>query len=107
MAKTHIITVYATFADIDEAERIIEILLANKLIACANVLPQMVSYYEWNGDNHKEEEVAVLFKTQNLSYKALESCIVEHHSYDVPCVTSWSVEQGYVPYLEWVKAQTG
>jgi hypothetical protein len=38
-------------------------MLDQNLVACANLVPTMISYYKWKGVNHREGETGVLFKT--------------------------------------------
>ncbi len=30
----------------------------------------------------------------------------ELHSYELPCITSWRLDGGHGPYLDWVKKET-
>jgi uncharacterized protein involved in tolerance to divalent cations len=46
---TGIVTVYATFADAEEAARIARILVEERLAACANILGPVQSIYRWQG----------------------------------------------------------
>lgn len=100
------VTLYATFADKTEAEMIIDALLEARLIACANRLAEITSYYRWQGKREKGKEIAVLFKTTAAQQEAAMAKIVEMHSYDCPCVTVWDIKNGHAPYLEWIKSET-
>ena len=40
-----------------------KLLLDERLIACANILPAMRSLYVWHGERGEASEVGVLFKT--------------------------------------------
>lgn len=100
------VTLYATFADHAEAERIIEALLDARLIACASVLPEVTSHYHWEGKRERSKEAAAIMKTTAAKQAEAVEKIAEMHSYDCPCVTVWEIKDGYAPYLDWIRAET-
>ncbi|MFL6725592.1 MAG: divalent-cation tolerance protein CutA [Sphingomicrobium sp.] len=84
-----VVSVYAIFADAEEAERIGRTIVEERLAACVNILGPIQSIYRWEGKVESAEEVAAIFKTTDVSADALIARIVSLHSYDVPCVASW------------------
>lgn len=98
-----LITVYSTFPDLESAERVAELVLSKKLVACVNLLPEMKSYYCWEGEVRRDAEVVFFAKTLENNFTALEKLLIEHHPYDCPCINSWGVEHFHPPYYEWVK----
>jgi periplasmic divalent cation tolerance protein len=107
MSERGIVTVYAVFADADEAHRIARILVEERLAACANVLGPCRSIYRWQGAIEEADEVPALFKTGAHCADALIARIAELHSYDVPAAVAWPITAAHAPYGEWVKAQAG
>jgi periplasmic divalent cation tolerance protein len=95
-----IATVYAVFADPDEAERIAEMVVAEGLAACANILAPCRSIFPWQGAVERAEEVPVLFKTARP--EVLIARIAALHSYDVPAAVAWPIVAAYAPYAEWI-----
>jgi periplasmic divalent cation tolerance protein len=77
-------------------------LVEERLIACANVLPQLRSIYRWGDSVHDEREVLLLLKTAARNFEALRQRIVSLHPYDVPEVISLELTEGHRPYLDWV-----
>ena len=103
---TGIVSVYATFASGEEAERIARLAVEERLAACANVLGSCRSIYRWQGAVEEAEEVAALFKTRAELAERLIARIGALHSYDVPAAVAWPVEHALPAYSDWVRAQT-
>jgi len=103
---SQIVTVYAVFADRDEAERIARMVVEERLAACANLLGGCRSIYRWQGKVEEAEEVPVLFKTGAEVAQRLIARIAELHSYDVPAAVVWPIADALGDYADWVKAET-
>lgn len=99
------IIIYVTAPDAQEAKKIAKILLEDRLVACANILPPHQSLYRWEGAVQDETEVVMILKSRADLFDKIEEKIKMHHSYDVPCIVSWPVGQGHGPFLEWVRAE--
>jgi periplasmic divalent cation tolerance protein len=99
-----VLSVYAVFADAEEAERIAEAVVSEQLAACANILSPCHSIYRWQGAVERAAEVPALFKTTAAKADALIMRLAELHSYDVPAIVAWPIERLAAPYGEWVEA---
>jgi periplasmic divalent cation tolerance protein len=102
-----VISVYAVFADAEEAERIGRKMVEERLAACANLLGPVRSIYRWKGAIESAEEVAAIFKTSEEQSEALMTRIAALHSYDVPCVAAWPIDKVLGPYSDWVEDSVG
>ena len=60
-----LVTVYAVFANPDEAQRVGRIMVEEKLAACVNLLGDIRSIYRWQGKIEDSTEAAALFKTSS------------------------------------------
>jgi periplasmic divalent cation tolerance protein len=100
---TRIVTVYATFADAGEAERIARALVEERLAACANILGPCRSIYRWQGAIEQADEVAALFKARADKAEALIARLAELHRYDVPAAVVWPIETALPAYAAWVE----
>lgn len=94
--------VYVTFPDSSEARKMIQDLICLKLIACGNIFP-IESAYLWNGVIENDHEFVTIFKTVPERFIEIEQYILEHHSYDTPCIFTWKV-QSSPAYYEWIKS---
>lgn len=101
---TAIATVYAVFADAQEAERIGRAMIEQDLAACINILAPCRSIYRWNGAIETGEEVPALFKTSAGKVDALIAAVAAMHSYDVPAIVAWPIIQAGPGYAEWVRS---
>lgn len=95
-------TVYAVFANAEEAGRIGQTVIEERLAACVNIFPPMRSIYRWQGEVRRGEEVAAIFKTSRPGADALIARICALHSYDVPCAVAWGIEALPEPLAGWI-----
>ena len=97
--------IYITTKDEEEARRIGEALVGEKLAACVNF--QLIkSIFRWQGEVSQEDEVAMLAKTKAELVDELVSRVKELHSYEVPCIVVLPVEKGNPDFLEWISQAT-
>lgn len=102
-----VISVYAVFANAEEAERIGRLCVEERLAACVNILGAVRSIYRWKGAIETAEEVAAIFKTTEADADALITQIAGLHSYDVPCIVTWPIEKILSPYADWIEDSVG
>ena len=102
-----VVSVYAIFANADEAERIGRDVVEQRLAACINILGPVRSIYRWKGEVETADETAAIFKTTAESADALIVRIAALHSYDVPCVVALPLDKVLQPYALWVEDSVG
>jgi periplasmic divalent cation tolerance protein len=98
-----VVSVYAVFANAEEAERIGRIAVEERLAACVNILGAVHSIYRWQGAIESADEAAAIFKTTNESADSLIARIAGLHSYDVPCIVTWPIDKITTAYASWVE----
>ncbi len=100
------IVLYTTFPTEKDARKVGNELVEEKLAACVNIFPGMVSIYRWEGAIENGNEVAMLVKTR----KELESQVLEalaaKHPYSVPALIVFEPRRVAASYLEWLRNQT-
>ena len=88
------IVVLCTCPDDVVAERIASALVEERLAACVNRIPGIVSTYRWQGAVHSDREILLLIKTTREHFEALRERIVALHPYDVPEVIALTIDRG-------------
>ena len=101
-----IVSVYATFGSREEADRIAEIVVEERLAACANIDGDVRSIYRWEGKIEHADEIAAVFKTAAGRVDDLIARIAALHSYSNPAIVTWPVEATTDAYAAWVEAET-
>jgi periplasmic divalent cation tolerance protein len=92
---------YSTFPDLDQARAISHLLLDDGLIACANLVPGVISLYTWQGTRNEDPEVVMIAKVPEHHLAAAMLRLRELHPYDTPCITTWPLHAVDSAYLAW------
>ena len=99
---TNYIIVLVTTANKSEAEKISEALLKEKIIACANIINPVTSFFHWQGKEDRCEECLVVMKSRRDLFVELAERVKGLHSYDVPEVLALPIVDGSDAYLAWL-----
>jgi len=102
-----IVSVYAVFANPEEAHRIARAVVEQRLAACANILGPCQSIYRWQGAIEEATETPAVFKTTRDQADRLIARIAALHSYENPCIAVWPVDRLPVDYARWVESSVG
>jgi periplasmic divalent cation tolerance protein len=98
--------VYTTYPSIVEAERAGRSIVEQRLAACVNILPGMVSHYWWQGAIERGEEVVMIIKTRASLTDRVCAAVKAGHSYTTPAIMVLPIERLEPGYLEWLMAET-
>jgi periplasmic divalent cation tolerance protein len=96
-----------TAASAIEGERIATALVEERLAACVNVVPGVISTFRWEGAVQREPEVLLIGKTRAERMPAVIARVQALHSYSVPEVLAVPILTGAGPYLAWLRDATG
>jgi periplasmic divalent cation tolerance protein len=105
MDSAEAIVVLMTAASRDEATRMAEMLVAARLAACVQILPEIESVYRWQGEVKREKEILLLAKTVSSRFDELESRVRAMHSYETPEIIAVPMADSSAPYLRWLLAE--
>jgi len=86
----------------DKAQAIANALVEERVAACVNVVPSLLSVYRWKGAVHNDAEALLIVKSTKDRFEALKQAVLKHHPYELPEVLAIPVDRGHTPYLEWV-----
>ncbi len=100
--NTEYIIVFVTTANKAEAEKISQALLTKSLIACANIINPVTSFFFWSGKIDRTEECLVVMKSRRDLFLELVELLKGLHSYEVPEVLALPIVEGSKAYLDWM-----
>lgn len=86
-----------------EATKIVQYLLEERLIACANIIGPVSSLFWWKAKIEDATEFLVLMKSHNKLFDKLSERVKEIHSYEVPEVLAVPILKGSPSYLSWLE----
>lgn len=96
--------VFMTTSNKEEAVKIIRTLLKERLIACANIIDHVSSFFWWKEKIEEEKETLVIMKSHQDLFEKLSKRVKELHSYDIPEILALPIVDGSQLYLDWMKA---
>lgn len=99
--------VYATFPTLEAAEAAGRRLVEERLAACVNIIPGMVSIYRWEGAIERASEVVMVIKTRRERADAVIARVRRDHPYDNPALLIVPVGGGSADFLAWIVAECG
>ena len=99
-----VLEVAVTAPDRAMAERLAEMLVADRLAACVQVGGPILSIYRWRGATERAEEWTCRAKTTRERLPALESRVRALHPHELPEILAVPVG-GAAAYLAWVRAE--
>jgi periplasmic divalent cation tolerance protein len=62
--------------------------------------------YKWRGSIEEGEEYALTIKTTTALVDKVTARVRELHSYENPCIISFTIESGWPSYLDWIYEET-
>ena len=98
--------IISTAPTMEVAEQLARQLVEERLIACANLVPGVASFFRWKGAVQSESEVLMLFKTQRARVEEFLDRLRELHPYEVPEALVVPLEAGLDAYSRWVVGET-
>ena len=101
----NILILETTFPNAEKATEISNILIKEKLAACAQISTPITSIYIWKDQSEQEQEVSVTFKTSHKVKEILENRLTELHPYELPQIL-WKEVLSSKEYGKWVEEQT-
>ena len=101
------VIVLSTCGNATEAEKLARHLIDNRLAACVNVVPGLLSYYRWQGQVENDAELLLLIKTARGLVDEVRSALDKLHSYELPELVVVPIVDGSPEYLDWLESEVG
>lgn len=96
--------VFNTCPDLETAKVIATALVESRLAACVNIVPTVISVYQWQQVTESAQECLLMIKSEDSQYAELQERIRELHPYELPEIVAVSIAQGLPEYLHWIEA---
>jgi periplasmic divalent cation tolerance protein len=106
-ASASVTVVLTTLGADADAAVIARALVEERLAACVNILPNIISVYRWQGQVEQGAEQQLLIKTTADLVERLESRIKQLHPYEVPEFLVVQADSGSAAYVAWVRESVG
>lgn len=105
MSPDYVVVLTTLPSDADAAE-FARALVDERLAACVNLLPPMLSVYRWEGNIEQDTERQLVIKTARERVVALWERVRDLHPYDVPEFVVLPIIDGNDAYLRWIAEST-
>ncbi|MHA1869205.1 MAG: divalent-cation tolerance protein CutA [Candidatus Heimdallarchaeaceae archaeon] len=86
----------------EEAERLSNFLLEEKLVVCVQI-SKIHSKYWWKGNVEVTEEYLVIAKTFSDKFQIIVEEIKKRHTYEIPEIIALPIKYSSEEYLEWMR----
>ena len=95
--------VLMTAASMQEAEKIANFLVEERLAACAQIIAPIQSIYRWEDKVCRDDEIFFMAKTTRDVFPRLVEAVQRLHSYKVPQLVFVPIADGSANYLGWLR----
>ncbi len=102
MEELAYVVLLITASNIEEANKIAEVLLNQRKAACVNIVPGVSSLFWWQDKLDSAQESLLIVKTKASLLPEVISLVKGVHSYDVPEIIALPIVGGNQDYLEWI-----
>jgi periplasmic divalent cation tolerance protein len=90
----------------EEAQKIAQYLVEQKLAACAQITGPIESTYRWRDNVETANEWLCLIKTREALFNKAQAAIKKLHSYETPEIIAVPIVKGSKEYLNWLDDET-
>ncbi len=95
------VTVTTTFENREEAQKMADMLVNEKLVACGQI-GEIESFYTWKGEKVVSREFILTLKTRKSLLKELKDFIKRHHSYETAEIVATNIAYTTKEYADWI-----
>lgn len=96
------VIIFITTSSEDEAQKLSDILIEKRLVACVNIIPKVNSIFHWQGSVSHETEALMIAKSIKKQMQKIIATVKQNHSYEVPEIIALPIIEGSEDYLNWI-----
>lgn len=96
------IVIFVTASGKEEADKIADRLVKEKLAACVNIINGVESVFWWENKIDRASEVLLVIKSSKEKFAQISETVKALHSYEVPEIIALPITDGYKPYMDWI-----
>ncbi len=96
------IVIFITASSKEEADKIGNKLVENKLAACVNIVDNVRSLFWWEAKLDSANEVLMVVKSKKSHLSLIIKVVKSLHSYQVPEIIALPIIGGDKKYLNWI-----
>ncbi len=96
------VVIFITCANRKEADKIGNELVAQKLVACVNIIDKVSSIFWWQKKVDSANEVLLIAKSKKSLMEKIIKQVKSLHSYEVPEVIALPIISGNKEYINWI-----
>jgi len=100
-----LIIISTTFEEKEDGLKVAELLLEERLVACAQLSFPVTSSYHWQGRITTATEYILSLKTISTLYEKVEKRLTEVHPYELPEIVCSDITRVSSEYLAWVEGE--
>jgi len=106
MEKIPYVIILVTTSSKEEAEKIGETIVKEKLAASANIIPSIRSFFFWKTKFYDINEALVIFNTRAELWERVKTRITALHSYELPEIIALPIIAGSDKFFNWIEENT-
>jgi periplasmic divalent cation tolerance protein len=103
-SNTGFVELMLTCASWQEAQRIVDHLLEQRLIACAEFIP-VKSKFRWKGAARESDEIKLIMQSAQHHFDRIEAEITQLHSYETFVLQALPIAQLSHEAAEWMRGE--
>ncbi|QXK92048.1 divalent-cation tolerance protein CutA [Neoehrlichia mikurensis] len=100
--KDNLVLIYTTISNNKAACHMVNILLQEKLIICANIFHNVTSIYYWENTIKNNKEYIIIMKTSKHLYEKALQKIQNIHPYEIPLITIINPYTTNNKFIDWM-----
>ena len=97
--------ILCTVPNANTAYTLSQLLLKKHLAACINIIPAVLSLYNWNNKIEQAQEQQLIIKTSSHCFNEINLLLNKNHPYDNPEIIELPITNGSPAYLAWIQKE--